>query len=185
MMAPLWYTIFAKWREVYMSAITEKKQSSKGQFGPGKANVSGVYGGRGAVKAHRSTITGKYVFAGIQGVKKIRRGGKAKELDALKALYDIDDTVLCTLLDISPRTLLRRREDGTVNKAELDRVATLHLVMRDAVELFEGDRDKAQRWLKRPVRALEHQCPIDLLDTEAGIRMVRDLIGQLEHGVYA
>jgi putative toxin-antitoxin system antitoxin component (TIGR02293 family) len=72
-----------------------------------------------------------------------------------------------------------------VNKAELDRVATLHLVMRDAVELFEGDREKAQRWLKRPARALEHQSPIDLLDTEAGIRMVRDLIGQLEHGVYA
>jgi len=169
----------------FMSAITEKKQSPKAHFGPGKANVRAVYEGRGAVKAHRRTTTGKYVFAGVQGVKKIRRGGKARELDALKALYDIDDAILCTLLDISPRTLVRRREDGTVNKAELDRVATLHLVMRDAVELFEGDREKARRWLKRPARALEHQCPIDLLDTEAGIRMVRDLIGQLEHGVYA
>lgn len=89
------------------------------------------------------------MFSGVQGAKKIRRGGKARELDALKALYDIDDTVLCTLLGISPRTLVRRREDGTVNKAELDRVATLHLVMRDAVALFEGDREKAQRWLKR------------------------------------
>jgi len=167
-----------------MSAITEKKQGPKGHFGPGKANVRGVYVGRSTMKT-RSAVTGKYVFSGVQGVKKIRRGGKARELDALKVLFDIDDTVLCTLLGISPRTLVRRREDGTVNKAELDRVATLHLVMRDAVELFEGDREKAQRWLKRPARALEHQCPIDLLDTEAGIRMVRDLIGQLEHGVYA
>lgn len=167
-----------------MSAITEKKQSPKGHSGPGKANVRAVYGGRGAVKT-RGTTTGKYLFAGVQGVKKIRRGGKVRELDALKALFDIDDSILCTLLDISPRTLVRRREDGTVNKAELDRVATLHLVMRDAVELFEGDREKALRWLKRPARALEQQCPIDLLDTEAGIRMVRDLIGQLEHGVYA
>ncbi len=164
-----------------MSAITEKKQSPKG---PGKANVRGVYAGRGAVKTH-SAATGKYVFSGVQGVKKIRRGGKAKELDALKALYDIDDSVLCALLGMSPRTLVRRREDGTVHKAELDRLATLHLVMRDAVELFEGDQEKARRWLKRPARALEKQCPIDLLDTEAGIRMVRDLIGQLEHGVYA
>jgi len=168
----------------FMSASTEKKQSPEGHVGPGKANVRGVYPGRGAVKT-RSGATGKYAFSGVQGVKKIRRGGKARELDALKTLYDIDDTVLCTLLGISPRTLVRRREDGTVNKTELDRVATLHLVMRDAVELFEGDREKARRWLKRPARALEHQCPIDLLDTEAGIRMVRDLIGQLEHGVYA
>lgn len=167
-----------------MSEITEKKQSPQTRSGPGKANIRAVYEGRGAVKAQRRTATGK-MFTGVQGIKKIRRGGKVKELDALKVLYDIDDTVLCTLLDISPRTLVRRREDGTVNKAELDRVATLHLVMRDAVELFEGDREKARRWLKRPARALEQQCPVDLLDTEAGIRMVRDLIGQLEHGVYA
>jgi len=167
-----------------MTAITENKRSPKGHFGPDKANVRGVYTGRGVLK-NRSATTGKYVFAGVQGVNKIRRGGKASELDALKALFDIDDGVLCTLLGISPRTLARRREDGTVNNAELDRVATLHLVMRDAVELFEGDQEKARRWLKRPARALEHQCPIDLLDTEAGIRMVRDLVGQLEHGVYA
>lgn len=167
-----------------MTAITENKRSPKGHLGPGKANVRGVYTGRGVVKT-RSATTEKSVFAGVQGIEKIRRGGNTRELDALKALFDIDDGVLCTLLGISPRTLARRREDGTVNKAELDRVATLHLVMRDAVELFEGDREKARRWLKRPARALEHQCPIDLLDTEAGIRMVRDLIGQLEHGVYA
>lgn len=168
-----------------MSAITDKNQSTRTPFGRSKANVTAVYTGRGAVKSHRSASTGKFVFTSVQGVKRIRRGGKAKELDVLKALYEIDDSVLCSLLDISPRTLVRRREDGTVTKAELDRVATLHLVMQDAVELFEGDRDKARRWLKRPARALEQQCPIDLLDTEAGIRMVRDLIGQLEHGVYA
>ena len=168
-----------------MSAITDKKQSTGVPLGRGRANVTAVYTGRGSVKSHRGAATGKYVFSGVQGVKKIRRGGKAKELDVLKSLYDIDDSVLCALLDISPRTLVRRREDGTVTKAELDRVATLHLVMRDAVELFEGDREKARRWLKRPARALEQQCPIDLLDTEAGIRMVRDLIGQLEHRVYA
>lgn len=168
-----------------MSAITEKKQSPKGHFGPGNANIRAVYAGRGAVKAQRGPTTGKFLFSGVQGVRKIRLGGKVKELDALKALYDIDDGVLCTLLGISPRTLARRRDDGTVNKAELDRVATLHLVMRDAVELFEGDQERARRWLKQPARALEQQCPIDLLDTEAGIRMVRDLIGQLEHGVYA
>ena len=168
-----------------MSAITEKKRSPKGHFGPGKANVKAIYAGRGTMSAHRGLASGKFAFSGVQGVKKIRCGGKARELDALKALYKIDDPVLCTLLGISQRTLARRREDGTVNKAELDRLATLHLVMRDAVGLFEGDQEKAQRWLKRPARALERQCPIDLLDTEAGIRMVRDLIGQLEHGVYA
>lgn len=167
-----------------MSATIEKADDAHERLGPAKARVRGVYTGR-SVPKRQGPAARPPGFAGLQGVKKIRLGGKAKELDALKDLYNIDDASLCTLLGISPRTLARRREEGTVNKAELDRVATLHLVMQDAVDLFEGDQAKAQRWLKRPARALEQQCPIDLLDTEAGIRMVRDLIGQLEHGVYA
>ena len=72
-----------------------------------------------------------------------------------------------------------------MNKTEMDRVSAMrHLVVRDAVDLFEGDQEKARRWLERPARALEHRRPIDLLDTETGIRMVRDLIGQLERGEY-
>lgn len=72
-----------------------------------------------------------------------------------------------------------------MSKTGLDRATTLRLVMGEAVGLFEGDREKATLWLEQPARALGHQRSIDLLDTEGGIRMVRDLIGQLEHGVYS
>ncbi len=55
--------------------------------------------------------------------------------------------------------------------------------LAEAVELFEGDREAAERWLSTPVRGLGHQTPHDMLSSEAGIDQVRTLIGRLEHGI--
>jgi len=54
----------------------------------------------------------------------------------------------------------------------------------ECLELFDGDRDAAERWLSQPVRGLNYQLPCDLLSSEAGIEQLRTLIGQLEHGVF-
>jgi putative toxin-antitoxin system antitoxin component (TIGR02293 family) len=51
------------------------------------------------------------------------------------------------------------------------------------LQLFEGDRTAAQRWLNEPAKALGGSKPIDYLDTEAGAEAVHDLILRLEHGV--
>lgn len=57
-------------------------------------------------------------------------------------------------------------------------------VLAECIELFEGDRDAAERWLSQPVRGFGYQTPNDLLSSEAGIEQLRTLIGQLEHGVF-
>lgn len=52
-----------------------------------------------------------------------------------------------------------------------------------ATEVF-GSADKAIRWLQSPVRALGGKTPLSLLDTEEGIVRVKDVLGQVEHGVW-
>ncbi len=47
-----------------------------------------------------------------------------------------------------------------------------------------GSREKALRWLKAPVRSLGDQAPISLLNTQIGITRVKDVLGQIEHGVW-
>lgn len=54
-----------------------------------------------------------------------------------------------------------------------------------ATELFEGDEAKAIAWLKKPAKGLGNKRPIDMAATSAEAKAVRDLIGQLEHGVFA
>jgi putative toxin-antitoxin system antitoxin component (TIGR02293 family) len=57
-------------------------------------------------------------------------------------------------------------------------------VLRKAVELFEGDRAGAMKWLQMPQPALEGLKPLDVAKLAGGAGQVEDLIGRLEHGVF-
>jgi len=47
-----------------------------------------------------------------------------------------------------------------------------------------GAQEEAEDWLKRPAMALDQRRPIELLATPAGVRLVEDLLGRIEYGVY-
>lgn len=51
------------------------------------------------------------------------------------------------------------------------------------LELFDGDRDLAWRWLTSPAFGLGHARTIDYAKTEAGAMEERNLIERLEYGV--
>jgi putative toxin-antitoxin system antitoxin component (TIGR02293 family) len=68
---------------------------------------------------------------------------------------------------------------------ESERVDRIERVYRLAIELFEGDKAEAVKWLKEPNRGLANQPPLDFSRTEIGAREVENLIGRLEHGVFS
>lgn len=83
------------------------------------------------------------------------------------------------------RTLAHRRAkrqpltlDESVRLARLARVAV------EAQETF-GDATNAQKWLRRPNRALNGNTPLALLDTEDGARLVETVLGRLAHGLFS
>ncbi|WP_098422967.1 MbcA/ParS/Xre antitoxin family protein [Marinobacter sp. LV10R520-4] len=53
-----------------------------------------------------------------------------------------------------------------------------------ACGLFEDDDEAANAWLNRPLRAFGYRKPNDHLDSPEDIRMLLDIIGRLEHGVW-
>ena len=55
----------------------------------------------------------------------------------------------------------------------------------EALELFEGDAQAAERWLSSPKAALGGAVPSELAETGVGAREVEALIGRLEHGVFS
>jgi antitoxin StbD len=50
------------------------------------------------------------------------------------------------------------------------------------LELF-GDEDKWKSWIKTPALALGGKSPESIMVTKEGINRVRDLLGQISHGV--
>jgi putative toxin-antitoxin system antitoxin component (TIGR02293 family) len=86
---------------------------------------------------------------------------------------------------LSPRTLARRKAAGRLTSKESERLFRLSQIFDKAVALFDGDLVAARDWLQSPNRALGQQTPLALAESEIGAGEVEDLIGRLEHGVFA
>ncbi len=53
-----------------------------------------------------------------------------------------------------------------------------------AVRVF-GDEEKAEIWLHLPNTSLSGQRPVDLLKSEPGAAVVREILEQIDHGTFA
>ncbi len=87
------------------------------------------------------------------------------------------------LVQITSRTLARRKESGRLHPDESDRLVRAARIFSQAVALFEGHEEAARRWLTSPQPALGGSSPWNYAATEIGAREVEGLIGRLEHGI--
>ncbi|HEU0142078.1 MAG TPA: antitoxin Xre/MbcA/ParS toxin-binding domain-containing protein [Bryobacteraceae bacterium] len=88
---------------------------------------------------------------------------------------------LATSLDLSPRSLQRRRREGRLARYESDRLYRLARIVALAKH-YLGDDETATRWLRRPNRALGGCTPLQLIDTELGARTVENVLGRIAYG---
>jgi putative toxin-antitoxin system antitoxin component (TIGR02293 family) len=88
---------------------------------------------------------------------------------------------LAISLDLSPRSLQRRRHGGRLARHESDRLYRLARIVALAKH-YIGDGETAARWLKRPNRALGGRSPLELVDTELGARSVENVLGRIAYG---
>jgi putative toxin-antitoxin system antitoxin component (TIGR02293 family) len=84
-------------------------------------------------------------------------------------------------LDLSPRSLQRRRRSGKLARYESDRLYRLARLVAIANE-YLGDPERARNWLKHPNRALGGLSPVAAIDTELGARQVENLLGRIAYG---
>jgi len=103
----------------------------------------------------------------------------------LVSVAGLEHQELARYLVIPPATLRRRAKAGRFKVEESDRLYRFAEVLKAAIDLFEGDRERAVHWLSNPVRGLGDRRPVDMLATSAEVEAVLDLIGRLEHGVFA
>jgi putative toxin-antitoxin system antitoxin component (TIGR02293 family) len=88
---------------------------------------------------------------------------------------------LAESLDLSARSLQRRRRSGRLARFESDRLYRLARIVALAQESL-GDRESAARWLKRSNRALGGFTPVSVIDTELGARQVEQVLGRIAYG---
>jgi putative toxin-antitoxin system antitoxin component (TIGR02293 family) len=111
----------------------------------------------------------------------IREGFPPAVVEELMRTSGLTLKELSGALDLSPRSLQRRRRSGRLARYESDRLYRLARIVALADE-FLGDHGKAIRWLKRPNRALGGISPVAALDTELGARQVENVLGRIAYG---
>ncbi len=87
---------------------------------------------------------------------------------------------------IVPRRTLahRMKKRQRLSLDESNRVSRVARIYALAVETL-GDRDKANRWLRKPLRRFGGRTPMEMIETDLGANQVENLLGRISHGLAA
>lgn len=116
-------------------------------------------------------------------IKRIRKGFPWKDVKRTQDFFALKDEIFAHIIGISDRTLTRlRAKQEKLAPAASDRLYRMNRILDLATTVFE-DRKQAKLWLSRPQPGLDNSIPIDILDTEPGVKAVENLLGQIEYSV--
>ena len=111
----------------------------------------------------------------------LREGFPQLVVEKVRRAAGITLKELASSLDLSARSLQRRRRAGRLARYESDRLYRLARIIALAKH-YLGNEETATRWLKRPNRALGARPPLELIDTELGARAVENVLGRIAYG---
>lgn len=118
-------------------------------------------------------------------LRDVERGLPYKSLEHFSRAVPLSMPQVLDLVQIAPRTLARRREEGRLSPEESDRIVRVARLMAKTIDLFDGDARRAAQWLQSPQVALGGAVALDLARTELGAREVEALVDRLAYGVFS
>lgn len=98
--------------------------------------------------------------------------------------FSLDKADVKQLFGISESTQFRYEKQNSVLKPAIaDRLERFNRIYKQAFELFE-DESETQRWLSTPKVALEGNSPLKALATDAGAKLVEEILYRAEYGIF-
>lgn len=130
-------------------------------------------------------LLGLRTFDLARVLKTVEQGLAFHALERLQRNVGLSFEELADLVQISRRTLARRKQEGRFLPEESDRLLRAARLFAKALELFEGNSEESLKWLTTPQTALGRAVPLAVARTEVGSREVMTLIDRLQQGVYS
>lgn len=114
----------------------------------------------------------------------IRMGLPKNGIDTFLEKTSVTRNQLSHILHISIRQLNRYAPNERLSPAQSNYLFELTRIYNKAMDVL-GDAATAEHWLNRKNLALNGHAPLDILDTNEGLRLVDDLLMQIEFGFYS
>ena len=128
-------------------------------------------------------VVGREVRSDADMAMAVDLGFTVEAIDALKK-RGVTDREIGDLI-IKPRTLSHRRANRSkLTVEESDRAARVARAFALAEKTF-ANRDKADRWLHKNLNSLGGRTPMELIRTDAGARIVENLMARISWGAPA
>lgn len=119
-------------------------------------------------------------------VARARQGVSVAEAVEVMQTWSVPVAKFAQVLGVSPRKWSRVRTEtpeAVLSPVESDRLVRAWRVFEHAKAVFEDDRGVAA-WFAAPNPALFGEAPLSMLDTDAGVHEVDNILTRLEFGVY-
>lgn len=93
-------------------------------------------------------------------------------------------TQFSALLPVSKRTIEKTKDQELLSPLVSDRVLQIAALYQFGANVI-GNNQQFQEWLQSPLIALGGKKPVDFMNNDTGISMIKDLLGRIEHGIYS
>lgn len=124
-----------------------------------------------------------YVKDPIKEIEAIRKGIQPELIESfLNEQSFVVKDVLSRLKITTSTYFAKKKQHKLLDSGSTEKFLRLFAVVHSAQEILGNP--EARSWLYRKIPALDNQIPMDLLDTEAGHRLVEQALLQIKYGIY-
>jgi putative toxin-antitoxin system antitoxin component (TIGR02293 family) len=113
-----------------------------------------------------------------------RKGFTFGDLLVLAKILDLSLSDLTLIFNVSLRTLQRYDQSQKLDADASSKLIQLSMLKARGLEVF-GDQSAFNIWLKKPMMELDDSTPLSMLDTPFGYQILFQVLGRIEHGIFA
>lgn len=126
----------------------------------------------------------KWSQSSLTIVHDARKGFTFGDLLSLAKVLDLSLADLTLVFNVSLRTLQRYESSQKMDADASSKIIHLSMLQSRGLEVF-GEQSSFNIWLKKPMMELENATPLSMLDTPFGYQILFQVLGRIEHGIFA
>ena len=125
-----------------------------------------------------------FIYSDIDVHRMIKQGVSKKLLDNTLRMMGVSLDEMSNILHVSERTIRRYTDETLLNIEQSERILELTKLYHYGEEVF-GSLDTFKKWMDSTIIVLGQKKPKEFLDTSVGIKLLTNLLGRIEHGVFS
>ena len=122
----------------------------------------------------------------MERIRVIREGIPYDSLDFISSQLNVSVKAALAIVGMPQTTYNKKKNDHSLlDQRNSELILLIIELIQYGQEVFNQEKEKYQRWLKKPNSSLGGQTPESMLDTTSGIEEVRKCLSRIEFGIMA